>query len=119
MRTDFFKFFFIGIFILLGASLGVMLLWNWLIPPIFNLIAINFWQAMGLFVLARILLGSFGLRSWHRHGRMGNRKNNPFHQKWMQMTKEQRKDFIAKRHRFAAGRHFFDNDINEESSNRE
>ncbi|MBK7503624.1 MAG: hypothetical protein IPI52_00420 [Bacteroidetes bacterium] len=33
-----------------------MLLWNWLIPVIFGLKAITYFQALGLFLLSRILL---------------------------------------------------------------
>jgi hypothetical protein len=39
--------------ILLGGPL--MLLWNWLMPNIFGLPEITFWQACGLQVLATIL----------------------------------------------------------------
>ena len=43
----------------------VMLLWNWLMPEIFGLGLINYWQAFGLIVLARILVGFHG----HGHNR--------------------------------------------------
>jgi high-affinity Fe2+/Pb2+ permease len=33
----------------------VMLLWNWLMPEIFGLAAISYWQAWGLVLLAHIL----------------------------------------------------------------
>lgn len=36
-------------------SLLVMLLWNWLMPVIFNLPTLNYWQALGLLILAKIL----------------------------------------------------------------
>jgi hypothetical protein len=42
-------------------------LWNWLLPAVFGLPAITFWQAIGLLVLARILFGGFGGRSGHRN----------------------------------------------------
>ncbi len=42
------------------GSLVFMLLWNALLPAIFGLKAIGYWQAVGLLVLARILFGSFG-----------------------------------------------------------
>ena len=42
--------------VLLGYPL--MLLWNWLIPTIFNLPEITFWQAIGLNILSTILLRS-------------------------------------------------------------
>lgn len=38
----------------------IMWLWNRLMPEIFGLTTITYWQGIGLFILARILLGSFG-----------------------------------------------------------
>lgn len=38
----------------------VMLLWNWLMPSVFGLASINFWQAVGIIVLARLIFGSLG-----------------------------------------------------------
>jgi hypothetical protein len=49
--------------IFVGAAvfgLIVTLLWNSLIPPLFGLREITFWQAVGLLVLVRILVGSYG-----------------------------------------------------------
>jgi len=39
-------------------GLFVMLLWNWLMPAIFGLGTITYWQAWGLVVLAHILFKS-------------------------------------------------------------
>jgi len=50
-------------------------LWNMLMPAIFGLGAITFWQAFALIVLAKLLFGSFGgphrsnRKSWHDWGR--------------------------------------------------
>lgn len=41
-------------------GLIVTLLWNSLIPPLFGLREITFWQAVGLLLLVRILVGSYG-----------------------------------------------------------
>lgn len=38
----------------------IMWLWNQLMPQIFGLPLITYWQGVGLFILARILLGTFG-----------------------------------------------------------
>ena len=38
----------------------VMHLWNWLMPALFGLKLITFWQAIGLLILARILVGGLG-----------------------------------------------------------
>lgn len=48
------------------VSYIVMLLWNALIPVIFHLTAITFWQAAGLLILCKILFG-FG-KGGHRGG---------------------------------------------------
>ena len=54
---------------LLGAA--AMLLWNWVVPPLFvGAGTLDFWHAIGLLALCRILFGGFhGHRGWHhRHG---------------------------------------------------
>lgn len=38
---------------------GVMLLWNWLIPEIFGVTPITYWQAVGILVLVKVLFGGF------------------------------------------------------------
>jgi len=60
----------------------VMHLWNWLLPPIFGLHMITFWQALGLLLLSRILFGSWS--SGGNRGRRGRRE------KWDRMTPEER-----------------------------
>jgi hypothetical protein len=47
----------IGLLILVVILFGypTLLLWNWLMPTIFNLPYITFWQACGLNLLASIL----------------------------------------------------------------
>ena len=52
----------IVLFTFVGGE-AVKLLWNWLLPPLFGLPIVTFWQALGLLVLCRILFGGFG-----RHG---------------------------------------------------
>lgn len=51
---------FVGIIALVGLLVGfpVMWLWNWLMPVIFGLPTINFYQAFGLYVLCDILFKS-------------------------------------------------------------
>lgn len=38
----------------------IMYLWNWLMPAIFGLTTITFWQAVGLCLLSKIFFGGFG-----------------------------------------------------------
>ncbi len=58
----------------------IMWLWNGLMPAIFHLGEITYWQALGLALLARLLFGSFHHRGPHHRGphRFGmwrNRRN--------------------------------------------
>lgn len=47
----------------------VMLLWNWLMPVIFSLPQITFWQAWGLVVLTHLLFKAGpGHKNDHDHG---------------------------------------------------
>ena len=78
----------IGIFIF-GSI--VMLLWNALMPVIFNLQAINFWQALGLLILSKIFFGGFRGGPW-RGGRF-KYWNQEMKQRWMNMTPEEREKF--------------------------
>jgi len=50
----------IGTAVLIGVltSLPIMWLWNWLMPEIFGLITITFWQALGLSLLSSFLIKS-------------------------------------------------------------
>jgi hypothetical protein len=57
-RGILFGIFFAGLF-----SLLVFLLWNWLMPPIFGLTTITYFQALGLLVLSKILFFGFHKRS--------------------------------------------------------
>lgn len=85
---------------LAALSVVIMLLWNELIPGIFGLSSINFWQALGLFLLTRILFGHLG---FGRGKMMMRERGNHIREKWMKMTPEQRKEFINKRRKFGFG----------------
>ncbi|MFD2566158.1 hypothetical protein [Pseudotenacibaculum haliotis] len=45
------------LFVLFGYV--IMYLWNWLMPAIFGLTTITFWQAIGICLLSKILFGGF------------------------------------------------------------
>ena len=49
--------FFIALFLLLSGA--ALFLWNALLPQIVHVTAINYWQALGLMALCRILFGRF------------------------------------------------------------
>ena len=52
----------IGLFVLIAAW-PVMVLWNWLMPYIFELPALTFWKAFCLSVLCNLLFGSHASKS--------------------------------------------------------
>lgn len=73
---------------------AVMLLWNAILPVVFKVGAITYWQAVGLLVLCRILFGGF------RGGPGGFRGGRPHfgwppfsRGKWMNMSEEERAKF--------------------------
>jgi hypothetical protein len=72
------------VFAFVGGAI-VLLLWNWLLPPLFGLPRLNFWQALGLLALCRILFGGFG---FHGHGRRRRMR-----ERWQSMTPEERERF--------------------------
>jgi hypothetical protein len=95
-----------------GFSAIVMLLWNIVVSRVFGIAYINFWQALGLLVLCRILFGGF---SWGRgRGLAESFHKNHLREKWMNMSPEERKEFIHKhRHHEHHGfcRHGFERDF--------
>jgi hypothetical protein len=100
-----FKFRIAGMLIALAMvavfGVGVLFLWNALIPGIFGLPFINYWQAAGLLLFARILFGGFGGGRFMPH--FGQNRDerlfhhgNPLREKWMNMTDDERKAFVKK-----------------------
>ncbi len=74
-------------FVALGGEV-VRLLWNWLLPPMFGLREVTFWQALGILALCRILFGGFGC-----HGNQGPGPGRRWG-KWREgMTPEERERF--------------------------
>jgi hypothetical protein len=69
-------------------SFLVMGLWNALMPGIFAIRAISFWQALGLLVLSKILFGGF-----RPYAGGGPRWRWRMMERWEQMTPEEREKF--------------------------
>ncbi|SRR6478672_5690121 len=95
MRTIRRKWFFLAPLAILGILLFmaiggqvVRLLWNWLMPALFGLHEVTFWQALGLLALCRILFGGFG-----RHGGRRSGVRRRMEERWEQMTPEERERF--------------------------
>jgi hypothetical protein len=68
---------------------AVMHLWNWLMPALFGLHVITFWQGLGLLLLCRILVGGWG--GGHKGGHRRDKA-----ERWARMTPEEREKFRQK-----------------------
>src|SRR5258707_10722602 len=79
------------LFIFLGGEL-VLHLWNWLLPPLFGWRQINFWQALGLLALCRILFGGWGGHGSPRSN-IRRRIKERMDERWERMTPEEREKF--------------------------
>jgi hypothetical protein len=83
---------------LILAAIGVlaavvMLLWNWVMPGLITgALQIDYWRALGLLILCRILFG--GLRG-HKGGPDRERWKQWKH--WQAMTPEEREQFRSSR----------------------
>jgi len=75
------------LFTFIGGEV-VKLLWNWLLPPLFGLSRITFWQALGILLLCRILFGGF-----RGHGARRSRFRRRMAERWERMTPEERERF--------------------------
>lgn len=76
----FFKGAFKVIFMIIAAILflllfgyGFMLLWNWLMPEVFGLPSLSYWQGVGILVMAKLLFGNF--EGHHKKQGKGKRKH--------------------------------------------
>jgi Ca2+/H+ antiporter, TMEM165/GDT1 family len=74
-------------------SFIIMALWNNILVAVLHVSVINFWQALGLFALSRILFGGFpGKPGWAGHGRR-SREMEEMRNKWFNLSPEERKNF--------------------------
>lgn len=87
--------FFLAMISLVIFVLGqvIMFLWNTILVKVAGVQVINFWEAIGLFILSRILFGSFHFGPKGRHIKQGARKRAHWKEKWRNMTEEERVEF--------------------------
>jgi Ca2+/H+ antiporter, TMEM165/GDT1 family len=91
-------------FIILGAVIlfligsVTMLLWNELLPKIFNVSVITFWQALGLILLSKILFS--GAHPSFKDHRFKNRDHDYWHKRFddrlNSMSAEEKEKFKAR-----------------------
>ncbi len=84
-------------FIIIAAvfllGLIVMLLWNFIFPPVLHTEKITYSQAVGLLVLCRILFFGYRRGFSNRRPQMWRGGGPPWRQKWMNMSDEERSKF--------------------------
>jgi hypothetical protein len=100
MKRIFFKGRFIFIPIAVATFLSlisyvVMQLWNNLLPAILHVGVITFWQAMGIFILCKILFG-FGKGRGGWGGKGGPWMRHRMEERFKNMTPEERERFKQK-----------------------
>jgi hypothetical protein len=77
----------IAIFTFLGGN-AVKLLWNWLMPMLFGLREVTFWQAVGILALSRILFGGIGLGGNRSRGRWDRNMSPEERQRFRQRMRD-------------------------------
>jgi hypothetical protein len=95
-RSGFPRFILFPIFVfalLVPLGLIIMALWNNILVAVLHVSVINFWQALGLFALSRILFGGFpGKPGWGRN-RFRRREMEEMRNKWFNMSPEEKQNF--------------------------
>jgi hypothetical protein len=92
----------IGKFVVFGVLMVVLLglltqfLWNFIMPDIFGLPVINFWQGLAMFVLAKLIFGFGG----GGRGKWGGHRAHQWKRQWVEkyskLSPEERERFKQK-----------------------
>ncbi|MDR2693786.1 MAG: hypothetical protein LBB74_06180 [Chitinispirillales bacterium] len=93
-----FRFAGIGIVVAMCAAFGagVMLLWNALMPQIFELPQVGYLQSVGLLVLARLLFGGIDHRHPAHHMHREMHHGNMLRERWAGMSEAERAAVIGR-----------------------
>lgn len=89
-----------GAFFFFGLGWVVMSVWNAVIPAISSLPALTFWQAVGIFVLCRLLVGRFGgggRRRHHGHGQSHSHRLDDYEGWWNAEGEAVFRDYLRRR----------------------
>ncbi|WP_020604639.1 hypothetical protein [Spirosoma spitsbergense] len=99
------KRFFIPVFILLAlfaVTFTVYWLWNNVLVAVVAVKPVTYWQAMGLLILSRLLLGGFKVGGPPSRPPMGGRGDH-WREKWRSMSDEERAAIKNKWRRWGKG----------------
>lgn len=89
-KTKVFAIMFFGLAFIALFSFIVMMLWNAILPGVIHVSPINFWQALGILLLSKILFGGFGGGGWKHRKHQWREK---MQEKLQHMTPEERIKF--------------------------
>jgi Ca2+/H+ antiporter, TMEM165/GDT1 family len=79
--------------VLVPLSFIIMALWNNILVAVLHVTVINFWQALGLFALSRILFGGFpGKPGWAGHHRRRHEMEE-MRNRWFNLSPEEKNQF--------------------------
>lgn len=88
-------------FLAFALAWVTMLLWNWLVPSLFNGPEIRYIEAAGLMILGRLLVGGFGgggSKHWH-NGNCEGGHHSSWKKRWeermMGMSDEDKEKFLS------------------------
>jgi hypothetical protein len=88
----------LGLIAIAVVGFVTMVLWNWLVPALFNGPVIDYWQAIGLLALSKLLFWGFGGKR-HHYGPGGSGMHqwkNRFAEKFSNMSPQDREAFKEK-----------------------
>jgi len=89
----FILFLIIAFVLTVPLSFIIMALWNNVLVTVLHVSIINFWQALGLFALSKILFGGFpGKPGWGRHN-YRRQQMEEMRNKWFNLSPEEKKEF--------------------------
>ncbi|MFC2100863.1 hypothetical protein ACFLRZ_03435 [Bacteroidota bacterium] len=89
------KFTFFITLAVFGIGLIVMLLWNWLVPLIFNGPILTYWQSIGILILSKILISGFNHHKYNHHN-PSTYWRKKMEEKLARMTPEEREKYKSK-----------------------
>lgn len=86
-----------GALVLLFGTV-VQYLWNAILPSVLGVGHLRFWQAIGVLLLARILVGGFH-RGCHGHKRWGHRRSSwqQYEEWWREVGQDSYREYSAAR----------------------
>jgi hypothetical protein len=75
---------FVAAFFALVFGLAVKALWNWIMPAVFGLAVITYWQAFGIIILSKILFSGIGPHHAHDSRGMPFVRQRRSYDRWWQ-----------------------------------